>query len=291
MDNLDETEVKTSHKRHLEKIREKEEIHDDRAQGHRGPVETSERGIRTAQRPDQGTRGTDKGNVSEAGGREEGMESGARIIGGTGEGVRSSDAAGFSPIESTYPSYGEVGEGKLASPLTEAEKLERDRELARQRKQRQRDREKAEGYLSSNRDSDSDRAVTQPVAEQSRFQLKNPFDLKKEPEKVKLFSKTESDESEDAIVKVLMVGTDLLDDILEIIVKDHEPVSIWAMDEDEATLFAQAHLKRAQKDQDAARVARKLIAIHDKLLTFQYLFSRTKKTVSHVKEHGGLGFR
>jgi hypothetical protein len=163
--------------------------------------------------------------------------------------------------------------------------------LARQRKQRQRDREKAEGYLSSNRDSDSDRAVTQPVAEQSRFQLKNPFDLKKEPEKVKLFSKTESDESEDAIVKVLMVGTDLLDDILEIIVKDHEPVSIWAMDEDEATLFAQAHLKRAQKDQDAARVARKLIAIHDKLLTFQYLFSRTKKTVSHVKEHGGLGFR
>jgi len=297
---MDETDVAiTKHKKKLDAIREK----DTHGKIDRGHAEIAERGIQTTQGTDQG----DAGSVQGVGGNfrpgEEGMESREGIARGNGEGIRSIDSEDEPATQGAYPSDREVRERKLTTDLTPEQKADRDKELHRQRQARYRERQQEANSSSETVTSrhflgdatgatataTSDGYVTQSDA---KFQFKSPFKLSgKEPEKVKLFTKTEAEESEDAIIKVLMAGTSILDDLLEIVVKDHEPVRIWEMDEDEATLFAQAHLKRAQKDQDAARVARKLIQIHDKLLTFQYLFSRSKATVTHVKEHGGFGFR
>lgn len=84
---------------------------------------------------------------------------------------------------------------------------------------------------------------------------------------------------------------ELGDDVLEIIVRDHEPVQIWAISDEEAEMLADAHLKRAQHDVQAARSARKLLEIYDRLYFYMIILPRTKATVTHVSKHKGLSFK
>jgi hypothetical protein len=311
---MDETKVETRHKGYLEKLREKETVYDNRRDGR--TAESSNRAVEDTDgtiaaafgsRETSGGSGEDAGGTTQrengyAGAAPEGIQGGQGVDGRFVQGIRSANPA------SQYPATGHDrvdqsnGTTKLTVELTEEEKAEKEREQARQRKQRQRDKEKLEasqGNLSSNRDSDRDFPVTPNFAgshndvTQSRFHLRNPIKLPggKPPEPVKLLTKTEAEDFRDALIDLFCKGSSLLDDVLEIIVKGHEPVQIWEMDKDDAAIFVDAHLKRAQKEQDAARTARVLLRIYDKFHTFNYLFTRSKATVTHVKDHGGLSFR
>ena len=84
---------------------------------------------------------------------------------------------------------------------------------------------------------------------------------------------------------------ELGDDVLEIIVKDHEEVQIWAISDEEAEMLADAHLKRAQHDVQAARSARKLLEVYDRIYFYMIVLPRTKATVTHVSKHKGLSFK
>ncbi len=307
----DETEVQTRHKRTLEKIREKEEVYDSRRDG--SSAEGSSRTVKnidgtatsafrsgetssrsgesqgdTAQREDAHTRARTQGMA--------GREGTAR---GHDQGVRPSNPTGINSVESHDRANQSDGATKLTVELSEEEKAEKERERNRQKQQRFRDRQKeAEassvdiGYGYS---GNVERVTShnQSVTDGPKFALKNPlkFSGGKPTEPVKLLTKTEADDAREALIDLFCKGTSILDDILEIIVRDHEPVTIWEMDTDEATLFVDAHLKRAQKEQDAARTARILLRIYDKFFTVQYLWSRSKRTFDHVKEHRGLSFR
>ena len=296
---MDEARVNTRHRRKLEKIRG--EAREDSGRH----SEASSGSIQATQGSSGGDAWTLQGTYGVDGSGTQGMEGGAGTHGGSDQGIRSADTEDQFAAQSTHTGHREIREGQLTTDLTDAEKIERDKELHRQRQARYAERKKQEREAVSSSETVTSRQVFTDATSATndatndgyvtpndvRFQLKNPFSVKKEPEKVKLFTKSEADESVEAIAKVLMAGSSILDDILEIVVKDHVPVQIWEMDEDEATLFAQAHLKRAQKEPEAARVARKLIQIHDKLLTFKYLLSRGKATVTHIKEHGGFSFR
>lgn len=307
MDDIDEIEVQTRHKRHLEKLREKEApIYDSGRQISRGSAETSERSIWTTQGSSQGIDRSGQGTTGENGRGAQGMEGWPGTDGRSDQGIRSADTASVNTDQSTGGNLQSPGEGKLTADLTPEEKAERERELARQRKQRQRDREKLENaqgddpFSSSNRDRDRDNLVTDEshgdvsrIDETSRFQLKNPlkFGVKEPPEKVKLFTKTEAQEAKERLAEIYFKGSGLIDTLIEIIVKDHEPVSIWQLSEEEADIIAEMHLKKAQIDQNAARAARTIFKVYDKLYIALLLGPKFKATYSHIKDHGGISFR
>lgn len=211
----------------------------------------------------------------------------------------------------------------IASPPAETPeaKRERERELHRQRQARYADRKKAEtaatietplaesphessvsGQSVSTDSLTVSRAPADAAADADglprpvgapRFSLKIPFVGKKDekPARVKLFSKQEAEEELERLTDVYRRGSGLLDDLLEIIVKDHEPVQIWQLDDEEAMTLAAMHLERARTDEEAARSARKLLEIYDRLYRYLLVGPRMKATFSHVKEHGGLSFR
>lgn len=296
---MDETEVETRHKRTLEKLREKDEkVYDDRRQISRGSSETSGGSIYPTQRSDQRSPRAYEGNNSNVGAREERMESGAGTSGRYGERVRSSDSAGLNTAQSDDRANRPDGTTKLEVELTPEQKAEREKELHRQRQARYEERKKEEKLSSetsasrqNSPDVSADTRVKYPDSD-ARFQLKSPFKLSgKESEKVKLFTKDEAEESRKALIDLFCKASSIADDIVEIVVKGHEQVQIWAMDEDDAAIFVDAHLKNAQKDQDSARTARILLRVYNKIHTIQYVFSRSVATVRHVKDHGGLSFR
>jgi hypothetical protein len=128
--------------------------------------------------------------------------------------------------------------------------------------------------------------------EKVKFQLKNPFNFKeasKEP--VKLFTDKEVKLEHDRLVDVYFRGSSLLDDMLEIVVKDHEPVEIWQLDETEAEMLAELHLSRAQVNEQSARSARQLLAIYDRLYMYLLIGPRMVQTSKHIQEHKGLSFK
>jgi hypothetical protein len=128
--------------------------------------------------------------------------------------------------------------------------------------------------------------------EKVKFQLKNPFNFKDTTKKpVKLFTKVESDLEHDRLKEVYYRGSSLLDDLLEIIVKDHEPVTIWQLDESEAEMLAELHLSRAQVNEDSARSARQLLALYDRLYFYLLVGPRMVQTFKHVEEHKGVSFK
>jgi hypothetical protein len=122
------------------------------------------------------------------------------------------------------------------------------------------------------------------------FKLKNPF-KKTSSEPVKLFTQTEAELEQDKLSDVYFHGSGLLDDVLEIIVKDHEPVQIWQLERVEAEELAGLHLQRAQKSVESARSARKLLEIYDRLYMYLLIYPRARQTVDHVKEHKGFSFK
>jgi hypothetical protein len=120
------------------------------------------------------------------------------------------------------------------------------------------------------------------------FQLKNPFNFKDTTKKpIKLFTQTEAKLEHDRLVDIYFRGSSLIDDMLEIVVKDHEPVQIWQLDETEAEMLAELHLARAQVNEESARSARQLLAIYDRLYVWILAMPRLKATHNHVQEHGG----
>jgi hypothetical protein len=172
-------------------------------------------------------------------------------------------------------------------------KKERDKELNRQRQARYRERQK---------ESNESEGLNPNFQAQNRYSDVIPvtglgnggfnFNLKKgNAEPVKLLSKSEAEEAREALIYVYQKGSSLIDDLVEIITVGHEPVNIWALSEDEASVFAEAHLKKAQKDKNAARSARMLLRIHDKLFLTQYVATRAIATHRHIKTQGGLSFK
>ena len=314
-EDTDDTQAKTRHKKKLEKLREKEQVYDDRRD--RGATEGRNRTIEDFDGIDASTfggretsGGSGKGQGSTAlreDGYARGTSQGIQVSQGTDgrsfEGVRSPNPTSVNTTTGHDRTNEPIGAAKLTVEQTPEEKAEHERELARQRKQRQRDKEKSEAqpvetfFPSSNRDRDRDFSVTQPSAtshaNESHFHLRNPIKLPggKPPEPVKLLSKTEADDARESLIDLVCKLSSLPDDFLEIVVRGHEEVTIWEMDIDEAALWVDGHLKRAQKEQDAARTVRVLLGIYDRFFTIQYLWSRSKRTVDHIKDHGGLSFR
>jgi hypothetical protein len=120
------------------------------------------------------------------------------------------------------------------------------------------------------------------------FQLKNPFNFKDTTKKpIKLFTQTEAKLEHDRLVDIYFRGSSLIDDMLEIVVKDHEPVQIWQLDETEAEMLAELHLARAQVNEESARSARQLLAIYDRLYVWILAMPRLKATHTHIEAHGG----
>lgn len=122
------------------------------------------------------------------------------------------------------------------------------------------------------------------------FNLKGVFSRKKS-EPAKLFDEKEAEVEYDKLYEIYFYGSGILDDILEISVKGHEPVQIWQLDPDEAETLTRMHLQRATYDRKAAASARQLIALYDRLYFWLLAGPRAKATYSHVKEHGGFSFR
>ena|SRR5579859_3612852 len=126
-----------------------------------------------------------------------------------------------------------------------------------------------------------------------QFTLKNPFAKLpgKDKEPIRLFSKTEAEQEAERMTEIYLRGSALLDDVLEIVVKDHEPVAIWQLDDSEAAMLATLHLERATKDVGAARSARKLLEIYDKIFFWLVVGPRIKATVDHTVAHKGFSFK
>ena len=130
----------------------------------------------------------------------------------------------------------------------------------------------------------------EPVETKAKFVLKNPFE-KLGAGPAKLFTKQEAEDETERMVEIYSRGSALLDDVLEIVVKDHEPVVIWQLSEEEATMLASLHLERATKDIAAARSARKLLEIYDRLYFWLLVMPRLKATGDHIQEHKGFSFK
>lgn len=214
-----------------------------------------------------------------------GIEIVKAVDGRSDSGIRSAESEDVYTIAGGYRGDESPRTATLAVEDAEA-KAERERELTRQRVQRYRYKQKESAdNQAQNRYSD----VT-PVTGIGNGKFS--FNLKKSnAEPVKLLTKTEADDAREALIYVYQKGSSLIDDVIEIITAGHEPVSIWAMGEDEAAIFAEAHLKKAQKDKNAARSARLLLRIHDKLFLTQYVATRAIATNRHIKAAGGISFK
>lgn len=146
-----------------------------------------------------------------------------------------------------------------------------------------------QGTISDNRRR-KENIAPPPVQEAKKFSLRIPF-LSTDAEKSKLFTKQEAEDEKERLTEIYFRGSGLLDDILEIVTKDHEPVQIWQLSEDEADTLASMHLVQAQRDKAAARAARKLLEIYDRIYVYMVVLPRVKASYGYVKEHGGLSWR
>ena len=213
---------------------------------------------------------------------------GADIISATSGRSDSEQRYPFAENEHSAAGYGGADEQAGESALS-VDEIERRRELTRQRVQRYRDRQK------KNSDSQAQNAYSDVTSISAngnnnlKFRFKSMFaGNSKEP--VKLFTKAQAEGALEDLAAIYTKGTSLLDDILEIIVNDHEKVQIWE-DEDTARMLAAMHLQAAQKSMDAARVAYALLKLKDKMFIGIYLLTRSKATHAHVVAHGGFSFK
>lgn len=273
---ITETKPKIRHKRKLEQIREERN------------GRQSDRGYSSSGIEENGyALGTDEGSDRSVGVGEEGTTSEPGTVGRSDSGTGSAN----NEVSNDHSGASETGSEPTPTATVkdmEAER-ERKRELARQRKQRQRDRERTdkEPISSSNVGRDGDKSDEK----QATFQLKGPFAKSQSHEDVKVFTQKEAEESLQKLVFVYQRGSEILDDILEIVVKDHEKVQIWALSDDEALMFATMQMERAKKDKAAAKTVRTLINIYDRMYLFMIVGPRVIATGQHVKRHGGISFR
>jgi hypothetical protein len=254
----DELEVQTRHKKTLEAIRlkkEEEDVDDDDTVG--GYAATRKEIV------DRDTTHVENGIGRDAG-REEGVSEEQGTTSGLDRGSRSIDTEDQHTIKGNDPSSRETDSTRRNK-----------RELNRQAKERQRDaaRERAgEGLTDS----------------KPRFRLKGLLNKKGPQAPTKLFSKKEAEDALSRLSVVYGQGSHLLDEILEVVVKDHEPVEIWQLAPDESDTLAALHLERAQYDQKAAQSARVLLSLYDKIFILMIAWPRVILTVRHIDKHRGV---
>lgn len=314
----DGIEVNVRHKKKLLAIREERAANGNRS-GHGGqdtPVSEYQDGL--ANGASEGAGDETGGILGSSEGREEGISGSQGADRGHGGGIRPADGQNEYPAshDDTLVRSSETGlvglipspaPGELPPPRDlEAEKA-RKRELDRQRKQRERAaaREKAAGPAQSDLKTDvgRDRADTPPIQvgqasfthyeeKDTQFNLKDAFTRASGvPEDVRVLTEKEIPDALDKLVFLYIKGSEILDDILEIIVRGHEPVRIWALDPEEAEMLATMQLERAKKDKAAARVVRVLIRLYERLYILLLAGPRLKATGSHIKRSGGLSFK
>lgn len=287
----EETEIKTRHKKKLEAIRD----------GRRTITEASDNDnqqIGSAGGTGQGSHSPVGNHYSESGigsressGGNQGTQSQQGTPGRYSERIRPPDreaeyaAQGNDRVESAAPQQQHRDTIEIID--LEAEK-ERKRELNRQRQARYRENQRVEGQS----ELETLRVTSSPsphnVTADSEIRIKNVTQNNAE---AKLLTKEEAETNKDRLIFLYMKGTELLDDFLEVIVRDHEAVKIWAMDKDEAEMFAEMQLERARKDKGAARTVRILLKIYERWNLLLYAAPRSKASWSHIREHKGLSFR
>ena len=99
------------------------------------------------------------------------------------------------------------------------------------------------------------------------------------------------DEHKEHLIEVYLFLSSLPDSLLEIVVKDHELVSIWQMTTEEAETFASIRLEQAKKDPKVAREIRTLIDIYEKMYFYMYLYPRLLATGRFISDHRGFSFK
>ncbi len=148
--------------------------------------------------------------------------------------------------------------------------------MARQRQQAYRDRQKEKNVVDTVKDN-----VAQIFA-------------RTESNTTPAEKKLTHEEAGDALEKMVYMYvqfSDLLDEVLKAVVKDHEEVSIWHLDEEEATQLATFQISAAKKDPQAAKAVRAIVRVYDKLYLYMLGAPKFIATYSHIKEHGGLSLR
>jgi hypothetical protein len=286
MIDLENEQPKIRHRDKLESLRskanERPRIISDRGSDASG-IEKDGSSIRTGEGFDSiDTSGEGRVSIGEE--RTEAVEG---TIRGSDNGIRSSISEISNDNSSSGKNTSETESPRIIERDLQAEK-ERKRELARQRKARQRERE-AQAQSTSKTTSDSD--TREPfVPENLEIKIKN-VTSKKPVEEIKLFTKLEADEKLEKLTYIVQQGTSLIDDLVEIIVKDHEKVNIWKFDDNESVMVATMMLESAKKDKAIAKQVRTIIAVYDKMYLAMLVGPRVLQTTKHIKKHGGLSIR
>ena len=274
----DETHVNTRHKRLLEQIRE--DHVDDRDARLNGDSDAE---IQDSERRDRRAKGQDRGNSREAGRNPERTNSQERVGRGSDSGDGQVDAEGQyaaqgnGPVDGTFAGSVEISPSarELDEHESAVDRSLREKELGIQRQARHRENKKNQ--------------LAQELASKGITLQEPPKKAEKPPEKS--LTAEESKEDHDKLLYLYIHGSSLLDDVLEIIVRDHEPCQIWALSPEEAELFVDIQLERARKSPKEAKVVRKLVALYDRLVLLMLVGPRLKATGDYIKVHGGLSFR
>ncbi len=253
----EEAEITTKHTRLLQKIREEKERmlqqekdDNDEYQPSRGYGAIGEEDTFGDSYSLEGsTRGTTNGT--------QGSAKDERTASGPGSGSGPIDAKDLNALTG-YDSLAGTEKG-------------RQRELKRQAAQRARDAKKE---------------LEVDGTPRPRFQLKGLLARSQVPSKT--FTKKEAEDSLEKLAVVYSQGSHLLDEILEVITKDHEQVSIWQLDPDESNMLATLHVERAQHDPQAAKSARVLLSLFDKVYVISITWPRVVLSSRYVKQHKGL---
>jgi len=230
------------------------------------------------------TQGSDTSVAERTGGLAEGtggIGQEPRTLGRLGGRSGRPDGESDPAAQSAYQGDGSYPEVETyASPAdyeeTEEEKQARQSELNRLRQQAFRDRQREKSVVETVKDN-----VTQMFA--------RPESEVKPPEK-----KLTNDEADSALEKMVYMYVqfaDLLDEVLKAVVKDHEEVAIWHLDEDEATQLATFQISAGKKDPQAAKTVRAIVRVYDKLYLYMLGGPKVIATFNHIKEHGGLSLR
>jgi len=226
----------------------------------------------------------------------QGVEAEPGVIGRSDSGVRPAIT------ETSLDSSGYGQEGSSTEPasqqievLVERDLLaerQRKREMARQRQQRKRDKDaQSQTVLEVGGDGNARDNFASKDNVEVRIRNVTPSKNGKPVEEVKLFTKLEADEKLEKLTYILVQGSSLIDDLVEIIVKGHEKVDIWKLSDDEANMIAMMMTEEAKKSKAMAKQVRTIIAVYDKMYMFMLLGPRVVQTGRHIKSHGGFSIR
>jgi hypothetical protein len=136
---------------------------------------------------------------------------------------------------------------------------------------------------------EAERVEEKPAPTRLRLPFLEKSQDKKTP--VKLFTREEAEAEQERMAEIYSKLFDFGDDVLEIIVRDHESVEIWHITDEQAETLARNHLNQARTNVEAARSARKLLEIYDRLYFYSVMIPRVVKTSNHIAEHKGVSFK